>query len=119
MEGQDFAELERSGLLKDVEGIVVDAHRRLHETRRKPWSLPTAYRWLRYEDPAPVARLADGVRRLRKTGVAFDPQETFLFTLKSPMRFSVSIPDCSGPSTYSTFGILRFTVLSRLGRREN
>ena len=47
------------------------------------------------------------------------PQETFLFTLKSPMRFSVSIPGCPGPSTYSTFGILRFTVLSRLGRRES
>jgi len=47
------------------------------------------------------------------------PQETFLFTLKSPMRFSVSIPACADPSTYSTFGILRFTVLSRLGRRED
>jgi len=47
------------------------------------------------------------------------PQATFLFTLKYPMRFSVSIPSCLGPSTYSTFGILRFTVLSRLGRREN
>ena len=47
------------------------------------------------------------------------PQETFLFTLKSPMRFSVSIPGFPGPSTYSTFGILRFTVLSRLGRRES
>src|SRR6267378_340237 len=46
-------------------------------------------------------------------------QATFLFTLKSPMRFSVSIPACAGPSTYSTFGILRFTVLSRLGRRES
>jgi len=47
------------------------------------------------------------------------PQATFLFTLKSPMRFSVSIPAYAGPSTYSTFGILRFTVLSRLGRRES
>ena len=47
------------------------------------------------------------------------PQATFLFTLKSPMRFSVSTPACAGPSTYSTFGILRFTVLSRLGRRES
>jgi hypothetical protein len=46
-------------------------------------------------------------------------QATFLFTLKSPMRFSVSIPACADPSTYSTFGILRFTVLSRLGRRES
>ena len=47
------------------------------------------------------------------------PQATFLFTLKSPMRFSVSTPACAGPSTYSTFGILRFTVLSRLGRGES
>jgi hypothetical protein len=46
-------------------------------------------------------------------------QATFLFTLKCPMRFSVSIPGCPGPSTYSTFGILRFTVLSHLGRRES
>ena len=46
-------------------------------------------------------------------------QATFLFTLKFPMRFSVSIPACAEPSTYSTFGILRFTVLSRLGRRES
>ena len=46
-------------------------------------------------------------------------QATFLFTLKYPMRFSVSIPGYPGPSTYSTFGILRFTVLSRLGRRES
>jgi len=86
MEGQDFAELERSGLLKDVEGIVVDAHRRLHETRRKPWSLPTAYRWLRYEDPAPVARLADGVRRLRKTGVAFDAEAVDKACARAPKR---------------------------------
>jgi hypothetical protein len=47
------------------------------------------------------------------------PQATFLFTLKSPMRFSVSTPAYAGSSTYSTFGILRFTVLSRLGRRES
>jgi hypothetical protein len=47
------------------------------------------------------------------------PQATFLFTLKSPMRFSVSNLACARPSTYSTFGILRFTVLSRLGRRES
>ncbi len=43
MEGQDFAGLVRSGLLKDVEEIVVDAHRRQYEGRRKPWSPPTAY----------------------------------------------------------------------------
>jgi hypothetical protein len=45
------------------------------------------------------------------------PQPTFLFTLKFPMRFSASTAGPkTGASTYSTFGILRFTVLSRVGR---
>ncbi len=34
-------------------------------------SRPDAYRWLRYEDPDPVARLAEGVSRLRKKGARF------------------------------------------------
>ena len=74
MEGQDIAGLLGSGLLKDVEEIVVDAHRRLYEAQGRPWSRPTAYRWLRYEDPDPVARLADGVRKLRKRGARFDAE---------------------------------------------
>jgi hypothetical protein len=74
MGGQDFADLVRSGLLRDVEEIVVDAHRRLYATEGRPWSRAAAYRWLRYEDPAPVARLADGVRRLRKRGASFDAE---------------------------------------------
>jgi hypothetical protein len=73
MAGQDFGELLRSGLLKDVEEIIVDSHRNLYETEGKAWSRPAAYHWLRYEDPAPVARLIDGVRRLRKRGAKFDP----------------------------------------------
>ena len=74
MGSQDFADLLHSGLLRDVEEIVVDAHRRLYEAKGKPWARPATYRWLRYEDPAPVARLAGGVRRLRKRGASFDAE---------------------------------------------
>jgi len=73
MAGQDFGELLRSGLLKDVEELVVDSHRNLYEAEGKAWSRPAAYHWLRYEDAAPVARLIDGVGRLRKRGAKFDP----------------------------------------------
>jgi hypothetical protein len=48
-----------------VERVVVAAHRRWYEKQgRIDWTEPAAYRWLQYEDPDPVARLADGVRRL-------------------------------------------------------
>ena len=63
--GREFSELVDSGLIRQVEEIVVDGHRRLHQKDARAWSRPAAYRWLRYEDPAPVARLADGVRKLR------------------------------------------------------
>jgi hypothetical protein len=69
---REFAELVDSGLIQQVERIVVEGHRRLYETEDRAWSRPAAYLWLRYEDPAPVARLADGVRKLRKRGVKFD-----------------------------------------------
>ena len=56
-------------LLGRVEVLVVDAHRRWSESSgRRDWSEPKAYQWLRYENPDPVARLADGLRRLG-TGV--------------------------------------------------
>jgi hypothetical protein len=64
----DFDELVGSGLLKDVEEIVIGAYLSVHPKA----SRPAAYHWLRYEDPDPVARLADGVRRLRKRGARFD-----------------------------------------------
>ena len=52
-------------LLRRVELVVVDAHRRWSESRgQRDWSEPQAYQWLRYEDPDPIARLADGLRRL-------------------------------------------------------
>ena len=69
---QDFHLLVDSGLLSQVEQIVVDGHRTLHESRGIAWSPPLAYRWLRYEDPEPVARLAEGTKKLRRRGVEFD-----------------------------------------------
>jgi hypothetical protein len=68
MRKADFSVLVESGLLKDVEEIVVEAYVALHPGA----SRPDAYRWLRYEDPKPVAQLAEGVRRLRKSGAQFD-----------------------------------------------
>jgi hypothetical protein len=72
MNSQDFDLLVDSGLLARVEQIVVESHRRLYETQGREWSRPIAYRWLRYEDPAPVARLAEGTRKLRRRGADFD-----------------------------------------------
>ena len=69
MTGQDFDALVAGGLLKEVEGIVVEAYVSVHPGA----SRPEAYRWLRYEDPDPVARLADGARRLGREGAKFDP----------------------------------------------
>ena len=43
------------------------------------------------------------------------PQATFLFTAEVPYAF---FGFQLAPFTYSTFGILRFTVLSRLGQAK-
>jgi hypothetical protein len=52
-------------LLQEVETIVVAAHRDWYEASgQADWTEPKAYHWLHYEDPDPVARLADGTRRL-------------------------------------------------------
>jgi hypothetical protein len=72
MATQDFQLLVDSGLLAQVEQIVVDGHHRLHESEGLAWSPSIAYRWLHYEDPEPVARLAEGVKKLRERGVEFD-----------------------------------------------
>jgi hypothetical protein len=68
---QDFADLVRGGLLPQVEMIVLDAHRGLYEADGRAWSRPIAYHWLRYEDPMPVDRLREGVKRLRGRGASF------------------------------------------------
>jgi len=59
-------------LLEEVERIVLDSHRRHYERLGKPWSRPIAYQWLRYEDPMPVKRLAEGVERLAGENATFD-----------------------------------------------
>jgi hypothetical protein len=59
-------------LLEEVEGVVLDSHRRLYQSLGKRWSRPIAYQWLHYEDPMPVERLADGVKRLAGEGARFD-----------------------------------------------
>jgi hypothetical protein len=72
MDRQQFDGLIESGLLRRVEKIVVDSHRRLYLAQGREWSRPVAYRWLRYENPEPVTRLAEGVRKLRRRGAEFD-----------------------------------------------
>jgi hypothetical protein len=74
MDRQDFDLLVTSGLLAQVEKIVVEAHRKLYLEESREWSRPIAYRWLRYEDPMPVTRLAEGTKRLRRRGGKFDPE---------------------------------------------
>lgn len=72
MAGQEFQVLVESGLLRQVEEIVVQGHRNLFLAKGKDWSPPLAYRWLRYEDPMPVERLLDGTKRLRRRGAEFN-----------------------------------------------
>jgi hypothetical protein len=70
MAGQDFASVVESGLLRDVEQLTVQAYLEAHRGA----SRPDAYHWLRYEDPDPIARLAEGVRRLGREGAKFDAE---------------------------------------------
>jgi len=59
-------------LLPAVEEAVLKAHRDLYEREGRRWSRPTAYHWLRYEDPEPLARLREGVEKLQELGAQFD-----------------------------------------------
>ena len=72
MARQEFGSLVQGGLLPQVENLVVESHRKLYLAEGREWSRPIAYRWLRYEDPMPVARLVNGVKRLRKRGAKLD-----------------------------------------------
>jgi hypothetical protein len=57
MHGQDF-EMVRGELLTELERLVVEEHAAVHsDLLGEPWSLSSAYRWIRYEDPDPVGRL--------------------------------------------------------------
>jgi hypothetical protein len=74
MAEQDFADIAAGApsLLVQVEAIVVETHRKLFESKGRAWSRPVAYRWLRYENPMPVARLLEGVEKLEIEGATFD-----------------------------------------------
>jgi hypothetical protein len=72
MAGQEFQILVESGILRQVEEIVVVSHRNLYLKQGKKWSPPVAYRWLRYEDPVPVERLREGAKRLIDLGGQFN-----------------------------------------------
>ncbi len=74
MSEQDFETLSSGepSLLAMVEEVVLDAHRRVTESSGAAWSRHLGYRWLRYEDPLPVARLKEGVDKLDRLGVRFD-----------------------------------------------
>ena len=74
METQDFVLLTAGhpSLLRQVELIIIDSHRRLYEAKGKPWSEPIAYHWLRYEDPMPVTRLAEGLHSLLRSRANLD-----------------------------------------------
>jgi hypothetical protein len=74
MATQDFVLLAAGdpSLLRQVELIIIDSHRRLYAAEGKPWSEPIAYHWLRYEDPMPVTRLAEGLHSLLRTRTNLD-----------------------------------------------
>ena len=76
MTQQDFATVSAGepSLLRQVEEIVVESHRRLYEREGRAWSKSIAYRWLRFEDPMPVVRLQDGLKELRLRAASVDPE---------------------------------------------
>jgi hypothetical protein len=64
MRDQDFERV-RGALLTELERLVVAEHAALHAgLLGERWSPPSAYRWIRYEDPDPIARLIDASGRL-------------------------------------------------------
>jgi hypothetical protein len=75
MSRQDFATISAGepSLLRQVEEVVIESHRRLYQAARRPWSKPIAYRWLRFEDAMPVERLREGVEKLRRRAASIDP----------------------------------------------
>lgn len=75
MARQDFATISAGepSLLRQVEEIVVEGHRRLYSREGREWSKSVAYRWLRFEDPMPVARLLEGLKELMQRAADIDP----------------------------------------------
>jgi hypothetical protein len=74
MASQEFSDMTSGdpSLLRQVELIVLHGHHRLYMAKGKPWSEPIAYHWLHYEDAQPLARLAEGLRRLLRQRITVD-----------------------------------------------
>ena len=53
MRGEDFDRVR--SLLPAIEDLVLVGHRSRYP---EGWSRPAAYRWMRYENPDPIGRLA-------------------------------------------------------------
>ena len=69
--------LEHGSLLRTVEHLVVESHAALHrDLLGEPWSAPAAYRWIRYENPDPVARLLAASEALEQDWAGVDPGST-------------------------------------------
>jgi uncharacterized damage-inducible protein DinB len=85
MRKQRFSELiaerglRHGSLLRTVEHVVLQNHRLLHEEfMGESWSAPSAYRWMRYENPDPVSQLIEAtnsLERLWKGALAADPEK--------------------------------------------
>ena len=75
MTQQDFATVSAGepSLLRQVEEIVVESHRRLYESEGRAWSKSIAYKWLRFEDPMPLERLQEGLKGLGRRAARIDP----------------------------------------------
>jgi hypothetical protein len=64
MASQDFDRI-RGPLLELMEDAVVDEHAGLHrDLLQEEWSPSRAYKWMRYENPAPAHQLSLAVDRL-------------------------------------------------------
>jgi hypothetical protein len=67
MHGEDFERV-RGELLTELERLVVAEHAAVHSgLLGESWSPPVAYRWIRYEDADPIARLIAASGRLAAT----------------------------------------------------
>jgi hypothetical protein len=75
MARQDFTTISAGepSLLRQVEEIVIESHRRLYSREGREWSKSMAYRWLRFEDPMPVVRLQEGLKELAKRVAEIHP----------------------------------------------